>query len=397
MEGLNENEVEATGDQMGKMLKLLEAQQQQQMQLQEALMQQMQKLTTLQAENITLRDAAANTGAVSTPATTNANPDEQRYKSKKPDRPTIDRDLDDREWALLMDKWGRYKTMCNIKPTDVETIRLELRAACTDDVDKLLFEFVGASVLDGCTEAQLLEHIKSVTVKHTHKEVHRMEFDRLVQGEESIIKYVARLKSKAFLCQFEVQSNCTAVDCNTGIRLSYAEDMIATRLVAGLRNQEHKRKVLAEAATLTTLDDKIKRLQVLETTDLSTSALQTPVTSSESAAAKSQYKKGKSPRNETVDIESEDPTKCKGCGKTSHPNGKSMRRIDCPGWHKRCHRCKKKGHLEAVCQSSEAAVGAEQDLTPEEHSAAIPSESCVSFAFAGEQDFRRVKGENGDP
>ena len=194
MEGLNENEVEATGDQMGKMLKLLEAQQQQQMQLQEALMQQMQKLTTLQAENITLRDAAANTGAVSTPATTNANPDEQRYKSKKPDRPTIDRDLDDREWALLMDKWGRYKTMCNIKPTDVETIRLELRAACTDDVDKLLFEFVGASVLDGCTEAQLLEHIKSVTVKHTHKEA---EFDVLRKDKEVLEKDAETAAAKA--------------------------------------------------------------------------------------------------------------------------------------------------------------------------------------------------------
>ena len=125
-----------------------------------------------------------------------------------------------------------------------------------------------------------------------------MEFDRLVQGEESVVKYVAKLKSKAFLCQFEVESTCTTTDCNTRIRLSYAEDMIATRLVSGLRNQEHKRKILAEAATLTTLDAKIKRLQVLETTDQSTSALQpTTPTPSESAAAKSQYKKGKSPRN----------------------------------------------------------------------------------------------------
>ena len=170
----------STDEQMGKMLKLLEVQQQQQMKLQEAMMEQMQRLTALQTENTTLRNAAAAPGGVATPPVASSNPEEQRYKSKKPDRPTIDRDIDDREWALLMDKWGRYKNMCNIKPTDLETIRLELRAACTDDVDKLLFEFVGPSVLDSCTEDQLLEHIKSVTVKHTHKEVHRMEFHRYI-------------------------------------------------------------------------------------------------------------------------------------------------------------------------------------------------------------------------
>ena len=381
-----------TSEHMGKMLQLLEVQQQQQIKLQEAMMQQMEQLNALQRENSTLREAA------NTPegdnATTNSIPEQPKYKSKKPDRPTIDRDLDDREWALILDKWTRYKTMCNIKPENVEMIRLELRAACSDDVDKLLFEFVGATVLDSCTEKELLDHIKSVTVKHTHKEVHRMEFDRLVQGEESVVKYVAKLKSKAFLCQFEVESRCA--DCTTVVKISYSEDMIATRLVAGLRNQEHKRKVLAEAATLTTLDAKIKRLQVLETTDLSTSALQTPTAISESAAAKSQYKKSKAIKPETADIEDNNLTRCRWCNMTSHPNGKSLQRVNCTARNKTCFLCKKKGHLAVVCENSEAAATLE-NRTPEGDADTIPSHSSVSFAFGMEEDFRHLRKKSSDP
>ncbi len=179
---------------------------------------------------------------------------EQRYKPKRFNRPVIDRDIDDREWALLMDTWGRYKDMCRFAAGDTTSIR-SMRATCSDDVNKLLFEFVGASVLNECTEEQLLGHIKAVAVKHTHKEVHRMWFDQLVQGDgESVIQYVARLKSKAFLCPLDIE--CFA--CHSQERQSYAEDMIVTRLTSGLRNQEHKRKVLAEAETFTTLDAKVR-------------------------------------------------------------------------------------------------------------------------------------------
>ena len=57
----------SAGEQMGKMLRLLEVQQQQQMKMQEALMQQMQKLDALQTENTTLRNAAAATEGGSAP------------------------------------------------------------------------------------------------------------------------------------------------------------------------------------------------------------------------------------------------------------------------------------------------------------------------------------------
>ena len=49
--------------------------------------------------------------------------------------------------------------------------------------------------------------------------------------------------------------------------------MVATQLIAGLYNSEHQAKVLSESGTLTTLDDKLKRLSILEKSDSSLSTL----------------------------------------------------------------------------------------------------------------------------
>ena len=120
-------------------------------------------------------------------------------KAKRPDRPIINIGIDKREWALFLDTWSRYKLM--IKATDLETIRMELRAACSTDVNKMLFEFVGPEVSNACTEDELLAHIKSIAVKQVHHEVHQMNFHVMSQDEgEPITSFVARLKSQAFLC-----------------------------------------------------------------------------------------------------------------------------------------------------------------------------------------------------
>ena len=49
--------------------------------------------------------------------------------------------------------------------------------------------------------------------------------------------------------------------------------MVAGQLIAGLINCDHQSKVLAEAATLTTLQAKFDRLVSLETTDQATKRL----------------------------------------------------------------------------------------------------------------------------
>ena len=308
------------------------------------------------------------------------------YRPKKPERPTVNTDIDDREWAIFTDSWTRYKRMIRLQDTDVDNIRLELRECCSTDVNKFLFEYVGPTKLNQCTETELLAHIKSIAVKVVHKEVHRMEFHSLIQDQgEPVTQWVARLRAKAFLCGFEIP--CTS--CTPHQTISYAEEEISQRLIAGLCNQEHQRRVLSEASSLTTLDLKIKRLQVLETTEKSAQSLQRPPphqpSTSEAAAAgnkMSLYKSGKNPPKAK-----EEPGKCRGCGSTPHGGGKK----NCPAAKKVCFRCQKKGHFGRVCESAEAAAVDDGETDGDvEH--IQPCDASVSFSFGveatNEQDFR---------
>ena len=329
-----------------------------------------------------------------------------RSRTKKPDRPVINAGMDDREWAVYLDSWALYKAMTEI--ADESKLRMELRASCSPDLNRMLFEFVGADVLNTCTEAQMLQHIKSVAVKETHPEVHQTTFNLMKQDQgEPISRFVARLKAKAFLCKFEV----TCTDHNPARTISYADHMVAQRLVAGLANVDHQRKILSEAATLTTLDAKIKRLQVLETTEESANALHgnpssMPSTTSEASAARSQYKRDKMPPTHRRDDASKKQrlksNTCKGCGSPPHPGG----RTNCPAWEKICNSCGIKGHLAAVCQKSRSTPVHDEALATHNTgytefdanvSEQIPSESAVSFSFSAAQDFRSSRRNNNGP
>ena len=148
---------------------------------------QMARLEAVEIENAQLRQNTE-------PSTPGLSSGQREPKKRRPDRPVIEANLSDSDWALFIDTWSRYKAMTAI--SDVEELRMELRAACSPDVNKLLFEFVGPSTLNAATEIEMLDHIKSVAVKGVHKEVHRMNFSKIRQGYgENITHYVARLKS----------------------------------------------------------------------------------------------------------------------------------------------------------------------------------------------------------
>ena len=334
---------------------------------------QMNAITALQEENRTLREAAA-------APQNNENVVPRQQATKKLDRPPITGGMEERDWSVLLEHWDRYKTMGGL--TAVNVIRNELRACCTQEVNKILFEFVGAARLSTCTEDELLAHIKSVAVKSVHKEVHRMTFDNIRQNDgESITNYVARLRAQAFLCEFTVPCPCTPT-----VNVSYADEMVAQRLVAGLVNREHMNRVLSEATDLVALEDKIKRLQTLETTEQSTAVLRTSPTVA--SAAKSEYKKGQQQKKvySKEDASTEDLIRCRWCGRTSHPNGKSLERIHCPAREKKCFKCKSTGHLSAVCEKSRASV-AEEDAAGESVDGLLAADVSASFSFATE-DFR---------
>ncbi len=352
-------------------------------QMLELMQQQMKTVMDLQAENTRLREASQIVDRDTVPQT-------PRYRAKNRERPMVNASIDDCDWEVFIDAWDRYKRMCNLSDTDVDNVRLELRASCSSEVNKLLFQYVGSSKLSECSEIELLEHIRSIAVKKVHKEVHRLAFHALFQDQgEPVTQWVARLKAKACLCEFAVPCTC----CTPPKSISYAEQEVAQRLVAGLRNREHTQRILSEASSLVTLEQKIERLQVLDTTAESASSLhhhqsQVP---SETAAAKSSYKSGKFAQRDTQ-LTEESSQKCRWCGLPSHPGGKPIDKRTCPAQGKKCSKCKQKGHFARVCENSEASPGraeAEVGDGNSEQLLALQSDASVSFSFGvHQQDFR---------
>ena len=177
---------------------------------------------------------------------------------KRPDRPVIEGNWSDSDWTLFLDTWRRCKVIAGL--SQEEEIYSELRAACSSDVNKLLFDFVGLTILDTAKEDQLVSDIKKISVKGLLKEVHCVNFGKIKQGDgESVTHFVARLNAQAALCNFSVTCSCEA-------EISFAEDMVFQQLVVGLRDQSDQSKVLVEATSLKTLQLKVERLQNLEAT-----------------------------------------------------------------------------------------------------------------------------------
>lgn len=296
----------------------------------------------------------------------------KKFSNKaRPKRPVVEGDIDDVEWGIFIDKWKIYKSIAELEEHE---ICMELRETCSPAVYKLLYQFVGPDELNkqGIKEVDMLMHIKGVAVKSVHKEVHRWNYNQMSQETgESISKYVGRLKSQAGLCDFNVKCRC-------GDPVSYSEEMIGQRMVAGLTNADHQSRIISEADVNTDLKAKVTRLIALETTDEATQQLRT-AEPSRFAAAKSQHKlsQGPSGQRSTPGQRSEDNSqktsfrgrseknqrgrssyqertpqqrrRCRGCGRTSHGNGKSLTREECPANGKACDACGVENHFAKVC------------------------------------------------
>ena len=277
----------------------------------------------------------------------------------------IEEGVDDFGWNLFLDKWRRFKHSASL--TDTEDIILELRDSCSDQVNRMLFEFIGFEELnrEELTELELLNYIKTVAVRTVHKEVHRWHFSQIDQGEsEKVTQFVGRLKAQALLCDYNVVCNC---GCKT--RVSYADEMVSQRLLSGAANPEHQSKVLGEANELETLKQKVDKMISLEATDEATTKIRTPLASRSGPIKSSRYRRDQKQKlmssqrktEEEADVgrpslmtKSRRPEnrrrRCRGCGRTTHAEGKSMARSDCPAWGKTCNACKRPNHFDKVCE-----------------------------------------------
>ena len=342
----------------------------------------------------------------------NANIQKSRKSNSTGTRPTANIDMDDMQWVVFVDSWNRYTKMENITG-ERDACLLELRAACSTDVNQQLYEFVGPDKLDArdLSVEKLLEHIKTVAVRTVHVEVHRWKFANLRQENgESSTKFVSRIKAHASLCQFS--SNC---DCGCGRSISYADNMVSQQMIIGLANQEYQSTLLNEAAQLKTLQMKIDRLVSLESTE--DAATQFTQVSTSGAAKFSLYKQSqrsekrpehreKSFRGRAFPPRGKDRRynrnkqsprnlRCRGCGNKAHASGKSMTRKDCPAFGQKCDNCGIDNHFAKVCekrQSRSSRIYAMDELSGQSSASEFEWSDSESYcADTSESEYERSR------
>jgi hypothetical protein len=290
-------------------------------------------------------------------------------RGAKPLCPSVDMETTESEWGLFLDSWSRYKRMTNL--TDATVVRDNLRQCCAPSLNKRLFDVHTGAVLDAASETELLSWIKGLAVKGVHKEVHRTQFVNVRQKQGELVNaFYGNLKSKASLCDFRVKAPSTCGDnactcVNHGVYVSFQDEMVATQLVAGLYNNDHQLKVLSESGALPTLDSKVKRLLVLESSDASLSSLSggeafSNVSSMRKGSGKTskQWRKERNERRtdgwKAADkAAGETMPLCQEC-KQKHPQCPT-----CHGYHKcttKCNLCQKLGHIKNYCPKFSSLV-----------------------------------------
>ena len=105
---------------------------------------------------------------------------------KRAERPEIDLGSNEAQWAFFNEEWKSYKRRTAM---DEDHVVDELRACCTKELRKTLFDFVGSSTLETMDEIALLEKIKEAAVIGKNVAVHRKEFYGKTTEKQSTCSY----------------------------------------------------------------------------------------------------------------------------------------------------------------------------------------------------------------
>ena len=84
-------------------------------------------------------------------------------------------------------------------------------------------------------------------------------------GVFKLHKIISTVEAQADLSEYAIQLELCACGCtNHKKQVDYRDEMVGTQLIAGAYNNEHRARVLADLADLTSLEGKLARLCMLE-------------------------------------------------------------------------------------------------------------------------------------
>ena len=286
-------------------------------------------------------------------------------KAQKLQRPSIPEDCSEIQWAFFVEKWEDYKRFYRL--TTKEEIYSHMRSCCSDTLQYKLYAATGGTA-KAMSEGELLKEIKRLAVMKVNTAVHVKEFWELKQDPgEPVRQFKAKLQGKALSCDFCVETNVTCGVCaaKTNVKVSYMEEMIRHKVVAGLSDADILQDVLS--ADLKGLEQTVVFVEGKESGKKGQQSLTSPAGISKITSAP-----------EPISQE-----KCKYCKRSGHGSipGEGVRKSSCPAWNATCHKCDKKGHFKAACKGKPKSTNTVGAVGKEE--VEVNSISPVQFCSVG--------------
>jgi hypothetical protein len=177
----------------------------------------------------------------------------------------------------------------------------------------------------------VLKKFEEYCVLRTNETYETYRFNQRGQKEdESVDAYLAELRKLAKNCHFEAME----------------DRLIRDRLVAGIKSDEVRRKLLEEKDL-----DLARALEVCRIHSATTAQAQDMAAGDDlhkvhaRGGSKGSKPSMKKPTGESSSEHSSDTKTCKFCGK-KHQQSKEL----CPAWGKTCNKCKGQNHFASVCR-----------------------------------------------
>ena len=253
-----------------------------------------------------LNSAALSTAALNSSRESQA----QTSKPAKLERPKVELDMSETEWALFTAEWARYCRSCKLIQTQEKVDQLwgclstSLKRAAAGDGLELLTDDVA-----------FLARVKLLAVKKHNPLVAQVKFLSTGQDrDEPVHSFVARLRGIAAQCNFRVRSPC---ECNVDV--PYDDRMISHMLVRGLEDLGVQEKVLTLVAEKgeQSLNQLVVHIEAMETSKRSQGLMGSGQLSRLGDGAPKAGAPGKPQSGAKV------ANKCGGCGrdKSNHRGG----------------------------------------------------------------------------
>ena len=336
-------------------------------------------------------------------------------KMEKIRRPTLGENISETDWNFFESKWTRYKRSAKLVGEDLVD---QLWACMSEGLERQCHDH-GASV-DTTTEEQLLGLMKAMSIRGVNKLCNVVEFLNLKQNEnETIQKFISRVRGQALTCDFKIKSKCSKVGCSQETENSYADKLSAFIIVRGLYDLDIQEDVLKLAATS---EDDLDLKKVTEVVLAQETGLRSrKLLNDEMGLYKlSQHQKQK--RNHQADARVLNE-KCAHCGEFGHGYSASaeIREALCPAFGKQCPNCKFNNHYASLCKkkigkanalesgerSSKTSSGSDSEnevggmgffntLKTEGRSSSPPAPSAYSHHYDADTDGSSVSSRNGN-